>query len=417
MSTKLFSPSLDMRSEPPNSMAKVLHVGTGNALVSFRGKSYTARMAGSFAVGEDAYFIEHPRGVYWITAKQGSWYANPLENWVKGKRPAQTALEYLLRKCKKWSPFIIGEDENGNPTLNRKDLGPTVGFEGYGTEAGFAALDQNGDGKISQAEWEAAGGSAATFAALDRNGDGYIDRDEWTRGGFQPGGANNFGGAGTNPLDDFGGFGEELLAEEVPDVPSGWAGQSASNVVFMMAGPSQSWRANPYFSHVVGGVPATLQHTGDFDYWNPPYSKTVSLANPSAGSGFIQVLNAESIGWPGGAGGTTRPKALIITPSGNTLDIWFANDHSDWVQDGVNLAPTIDTYMGLILAQPSLLFAFYQGKKWGWNLSPAYHLNKHVHSTFSEWQETGHDGDPAGAHQHTLITRVTAVWTHLRLAL
>jgi len=40
------------------------------------------------------------------------------------------------------------------------------------------ALDGDGDGKVSLAEFVAAGGTAEQFAALDTDGSGYIDEAE-----------------------------------------------------------------------------------------------------------------------------------------------------------------------------------------------------------------------------------------------
>lgn len=357
--TKLFSPSLSLRSEPPNSMAKVLHVGTGNALVSFRGKSYNARMCGDFEAGQDAYFVEHPRGVYWITTKQGSWYANPLENWVKGKRPVQVALEYLLRKCKKWSPFIIGEDENGNPTLNVKDFGPIVGFEGYGTASGFDALDQNGDGKISKQEFTDAGGNGDTFDKLDRNGDGFLDQDEWNRGGFAPGGANNFGSAGsagTTPETL-----PELPQEEVPDCPPEYASASGSTVVVVYHDVGHGLIIPAFLAQASSiNQPYRVPGESDGDLWNFPPDHWHSSAR-------------EEMEWalPGNydshTSGLLDPKyiAFFLSPTGQSIPILLWGSLSARDYDTI-LPLSLQINMQLNGTPQSKLFAYYQGQKWGW---------------------------------------------------
>jgi hypothetical protein len=44
--------------------------------------------------------------------------------------------------------------------------------------AAFAAMDQDGDGRISKAEWLAAGRREQGFAFVDKNGDGFVDKAE-----------------------------------------------------------------------------------------------------------------------------------------------------------------------------------------------------------------------------------------------
>jgi len=40
-------------------------------------------------------------------------------------------------------------------------------------------MDTNRDGRISRAEWEAAGRNARGFTRADANHDGYVDREEY----------------------------------------------------------------------------------------------------------------------------------------------------------------------------------------------------------------------------------------------
>lgn len=157
-----------------------MHVGTDACMVNFRGRSYTATMIGAdWEQGDTGYFVECPRGKYWITREQGSWYANRLENWLRAGLKANVTLEYFLRKCEKYRPFEISSDgtllKNPAPKIPSSD--PTV--SNFGTDAAFTAIDANGDGKISLAEWLAAGGNESMFSTLDKDGDGYISREEW----------------------------------------------------------------------------------------------------------------------------------------------------------------------------------------------------------------------------------------------
>lgn len=51
------------------------------------------------------------------------------------------------------------------------------------TAADFKAYDSNGDGKISQQEYQAEGGSEGTFRMIDANGDGSLSHDEFVKKG------------------------------------------------------------------------------------------------------------------------------------------------------------------------------------------------------------------------------------------
>lgn len=173
--SKLFSPSLDMREEPPNSKAVVVNVTGKHAMVRFRGKQYTARMADlDIVVGEAVAFIEHPRNSYWIKRNGPSWYANPLENWISKGHKAQATLEYFLRNNPKWTPYVIREGADGEPELLEN---PAIIKDN--PLGDLSDWDTDGDGKISSAEWAEHGGNADMFNEFDKNGDGFIDQDEW----------------------------------------------------------------------------------------------------------------------------------------------------------------------------------------------------------------------------------------------
>lgn len=51
------------------------------------------------------------------------------------------------------------------------------------TAADFKTYDSNGDGKISQKEYQAQGGSEGTFRMIDANGDGNLSHDEFVKKG------------------------------------------------------------------------------------------------------------------------------------------------------------------------------------------------------------------------------------------
>lgn len=51
------------------------------------------------------------------------------------------------------------------------------------TAADFKTYDSNGDGKISQQEYQAQGGSEGTFRMIDANGDGGLSHDEFVKKG------------------------------------------------------------------------------------------------------------------------------------------------------------------------------------------------------------------------------------------
>lgn len=264
--TKLFSPSLTRRKEPPNSLATVMHVGTKTALVNFRGRSYTAQLVGEdWSVGQTGYFVECPRGKYWITREQGSWYANKLENWIKNGLRANATLEYFLRKCKKWSPHMVSDS---NELLKAKEPKPTsTTGSNFGTMDAFNRLDTDGDGYISLAEWQATGGTEATFNVLDKDGDGKISAEEWGHVKVYPDGkiriysdmlGTNKTGGGEDPEEP--GETEKWTdyIDDVPAPPAGFTIPSGANTwwgfmrwtyVFMGSGPSLT-----YVTQKKGGV-------------------------------------------------------------------------------------------------------------------------------------------------------------------
>ncbi len=51
------------------------------------------------------------------------------------------------------------------------------------TASDFKQYDGNGDGMISQQEYQAKGGSEETFRMIDANGDGSVSHDEFVKKG------------------------------------------------------------------------------------------------------------------------------------------------------------------------------------------------------------------------------------------
>jgi len=360
MATKLFSPSLTRRAEPPNSMATVMHVGTKTALVNFRGKSYNATMVGeSWKQGDTGYFVEAPKGKYWITREHGSWYSNKLENWVKHGLRANATLEYFLRKCPKHSPYKMNESgvllKQPNPTNT-----------GFGSKGSFDKLDANGDGKISEAEFLAAGGSSGMFDKLDTDNDGYISREEWNRGRQGGGKIRIYGGmlgqvsgGGENPEEpeepedptlpgSSGGVVIELPQSEIPECPSSYLSYLGLGYCVIKTQSPFAIPGNGSASAlaIIGAVP-------DGYTANSEYSGTISKINSVWGYGF---LNGP---YPSGGTAAFMPisKNVVIRPyttGGGT--IWHRTNP---LESGHSLYQ-YKTYL------------YYGSRKWGWGsvLSP-----------------------------------------------
>ena len=82
----------------------------------------------------------------------------------------------------------------------------------------FERHDTNGDGYLTEAEWEDAGNAAGEFANIDENGDGYLEEDEVLARNDQ----SNLQDAGMDsgsptPEEDYLGTGQDPLAADPAD--------------------------------------------------------------------------------------------------------------------------------------------------------------------------------------------------------
>lgn len=91
--------------------------GTANfdrCTVNFRGQILTATCCHpSITVGMSVSMIEQPRGRWWASVLQNSWYSRPLSELADKGHPYQAALEYLLSKGPRWRPDLILIDKRG----------------------------------------------------------------------------------------------------------------------------------------------------------------------------------------------------------------------------------------------------------------------------------------------------------------
>lgn len=161
--SSLFSPSLKLRREPPNSLATVMYTDGVTAVMKFRGRTLIANVLDQdeedpVTAGETLCLLEHPRGIFHVKRDGFSWYANPLENWItKGKRACAT-LEYFLRKNRKFTPLFLGDDGKlkiKDPSEEEVNL-PTWPTGGGGLGVGRdGGTDGGGGGVSSEDEYNA----------------------------------------------------------------------------------------------------------------------------------------------------------------------------------------------------------------------------------------------------------------------
>lgn len=73
-----------------------------------------------------------------------------------------------------------GSEPGGGPGAGGSPgAGPGAAPSRERQERTFDVLDQNGDGKLSQEEAEAAGLSSTAFDSLDKDGNGELSKDEF----------------------------------------------------------------------------------------------------------------------------------------------------------------------------------------------------------------------------------------------
>lgn len=139
-------------------------------VVNFRGRSIRATCCHpGMAIGSSVCMIEQPRGIWYATVLQKSWYSRPLIELSNKGHVVQAAVEWLLSFGAKWQPRLIFIDKRGeqkNPYVPPV-LGPgfVVGYTEttwpYDPEY-FDDADKNGDGFVDEFElvgWIAGGGN------------------------------------------------------------------------------------------------------------------------------------------------------------------------------------------------------------------------------------------------------------------
>jgi len=147
--------------------------------------------------------IEQPKGVWWASVMQKSWYSRPLLELIQDGKPIQAMVEYLLSKVnRKWRPDLIIIDKRGVPVEEPPGGGePPAGNpwddvpfpwdyplpEGWPSD--FEYFDTDSDGLISPAEWPF---DPLKFGIWDQDGDGFISEEEWAAAGRWPGGNGDY---------------------------------------------------------------------------------------------------------------------------------------------------------------------------------------------------------------------------------
>jgi hypothetical protein len=148
--------------------------------VSFRGEQIGATCCHpEIVVDMPVSIIERPRGRYWATVFQNSWYSRPLIEVARKGKPVTAAIEWILSRGSKWRPDLILFDKTW-----QRDYDPGDEGDGGGGGAGesirdtFDFFDTAGTG-ITYAQWIAGGLPDCLFAQFDSNSDGLVSFDEW----------------------------------------------------------------------------------------------------------------------------------------------------------------------------------------------------------------------------------------------
>lgn len=148
-------------------------------VVNFRGRSIRATCCHpGMTIGSSVCMIEQPRGIWYATILQKSWYSRPLVELSNKGHVVQAAVEWLLSFGAKWQPRLIFIDKRGEERTPYAPpvLGPgfVVGYTEttwpYDPEY-FDDADKNGDGFVDEfelIEWFAGGGGTD----LRTDGDG-----------------------------------------------------------------------------------------------------------------------------------------------------------------------------------------------------------------------------------------------------
>lgn len=219
----LFSPCLEMRGNQ-STLAEVVSVIEGDpfdhAEIVFRGKQLRATCAHpGILAGTMVNLFEHRPGVFFVTGIQESWFLRPIAELIKHGRPAQAAMEFLVKNNRKYWPALIAIDKRGqevtelvygctdpdalnfNPLATADDGScvyappPPDGEWPDGTSPigggvngwhSFDDYDTDGDGYLSLEEFLEGGlGTETDFSEWDTNGDGKLSEDEFAKRGYQ----------------------------------------------------------------------------------------------------------------------------------------------------------------------------------------------------------------------------------------
>lgn len=152
--------------------------------VYFRGKIIRATCCHpGIEDGMNVNMIEQPRGVWWATTMQKSWYSRPLLELIQKGHGYQAAVEYLLSFGAKWRPRLIIIDKRGQniepPTPIEPEMPPPNPWDSNpdtNLPYTFDDLDIDNDGYITPKEWLF---DPYLFRTADTNNDGKITAIEW----------------------------------------------------------------------------------------------------------------------------------------------------------------------------------------------------------------------------------------------
>jgi hypothetical protein len=146
--------------------------------VSFRGEEIGATCCHpEIAVGMAVSIVERPRGKFWATVFQNSWYARPLAEVAAKGKPYTAALEYLLSKGPKWRPDLILFDKDWGQVEYEDDGGETGGT--YTTLNDGWDYAANGEPYITLPRWLSYDWPECIFHEFDADSDGRVYKSEW----------------------------------------------------------------------------------------------------------------------------------------------------------------------------------------------------------------------------------------------
>jgi len=148
--------------------------------VSFRGEQIGATCCHpEIVVDMPVSIIERPRGRYWATVFQNSWYSRPLIEVARKGKPVTAAIEWILSRGSKWRPDLILFDKTWQRDYDPDDEGGGGGGSTGSTRDSFDILDVDGTG-ITLAQWLAEDLPECIFRDFDSNSNDLVSVEEWT---------------------------------------------------------------------------------------------------------------------------------------------------------------------------------------------------------------------------------------------